>query len=205
MIKSIVFDMGGVLLDFDIDKTLKEYFSPENSELIKKEVFLSELWKELDRGTVTFDEALPLMLPKLPEETHALVSEMEADFYPYMPPFDDMPEFIKEVKASGYKVYLLSNASVRVFDHYFDIPALSLMDGLFVSALYKVIKPEREIYERFCEKFSLKPKECFFIDDNECNITAAKEFGMEGFVYKAHDIKGLKAALKNAGVKFRED
>ncbi len=200
-----MFDMGGVILDFDVKKTLNEYFSPEHSDLIRKEVFESELWKELDRGTRTFDEVLPLMLSRLPEETHALVTEMEADFYPYMPPFDDMLEFIKSVKASGYKVYLLSNASPRVFDHYFDIPALLLMDGLFVSAMYKVIKPEKEIYEKFCEKFSLLPEECFFIDDNECNITAAKGFGMEGFVYKAHNIKGLKEALVSSGVKFRED
>lgn len=205
LIKNIVFDMGGVFLDLDITRTLNEYFPEEYSALIRAEVFESELWREIDRGTLRFDEALPLMLEKLPSEVHELITEMVTDFYPYMKPFDDMLEFVKEVKRAGYKTYLLSNASPRVFDHYLDIPQLPLMDGLFISALYKVIKPEKEIFERFCEKFGVKPEECFFIDDTACNIAAAKEFGMDGYVYKAHDIEGLRNALANAGVKFKEE
>lgn len=202
MIKNIVFDMGGVILDFNVQKTLDRYFPEEYRETVKKNVFDSELWRMLDRGTLEFSDALPLMLKTLPKETHALVTEMVTDFYPYMPPFDDMYDFISSVKKAGYKTYLLSNASVRVFDRFFDIPALSLLDGLFISALYGTIKPEKEIYEAFFKKFSLAPEECFFIDDNLVNIEAAKAFGMDGFVYRPHDIQGLKLKLLSLGVKI---
>ena len=202
MIRNIVFDMGGVILDFNVKKTVEEYFPEEYREIVKKNVFDSELWRSLDRGTLEFSEALPLMLKTLPKETHALVKDMVTDFYPYMPPFDDMYDFIALLKKAGYKTYLLSNASVRVFDRFFNIPALSLLDGLFISALYGYIKPEKEIYEAFFKKFSLVPEECFFIDDNAVNIEAAKKLGMDGYVYKAPDISDLKTRLSSLGVKI---
>lgn len=202
MIRNIVFDMGGVILDFNVKKTVEEYFPEEYREIVKKNVFDSELWRSLDRGTLEFSEALPLMLKTLPKETHALVKDMVTDFYPYMPPFDDMYDFIASLKKAGYKTYLLSNASVRVFDRFFNIPALSLLDGLFISALYGYIKPEKEIYEAFFKKFSLVPEECFFIDDNAVNVEAAKKLGMDGYVYKAPDISGLKTRLSSLGVKI---
>ena len=89
-----------------------------------------------------------------------------------------------------------------LFDRLFNIPALSLLDGLFISALYGYIKPEKEIYEAFFKKFSLVPEECFFIDDNAVNIEAAKKLGMDGYVYKAPDISGLKTRLSSLGVKI---
>ena len=98
-------------------------------------------------------------------------------------------------------MYLLSNATPRFFDRYLDIPALTLMDGYFISALYKLLKPQREIYEAFCNKFSLKAEECFFIDDMPQNIQGAKDYGMSGFVFKK-DIQALEKALNDEGVEF---
>lgn len=202
MIKNIVFDMGGVLIDFNFRRTLNEYFKPEYHDVLKEEVFESDLWNKLDRGILRSEDAIPGILHKIPEETRGLISEMVSDFYDYMPPFPDMVPFINRLKAAGYNVYLLSNATPRFFDRYLDIPAISLMDGLFVSCVYKLLKPQREIYEAFCNKFSLKPEECFFIDDMPRNIEGAKNYGMSGFVFKAPDTTELEKALNAEGVVF---
>ncbi len=202
MIKNIVFDMGGVLIDFNFRKTLNEYFKPEYHDILKKEVFEADLWNKLDRGVLRAEDAIPGILTKIPGETRELISQMVSDFYDYMPPFPDMVPFIKRLKAAGYNVYLLSNATPRFFDRYLDIPAISLMDGLFVSCVYKLLKPQREIYEAFCNKFSLKAEECFFIDDMPRNIEGAKNFGMSGFVFKAPDTTELEKALNAEGVVF---
>lgn len=194
--------MGGVLIDYNPKKTITTYFPEEYHDVLMREVFDSELWHKLDGGLLRHDEAVPIVLPKIPEETIPLIKEMLTDFYPYMPPFPEMFDFVKRIKNAGYNVYLLSNATPRFFDNYLSIPALTLMDGFFISALYKMLKPQKEIYEAFCNKFSLKPDECFFIDDLSRNIEGAKKYGMKGFVFKITDLKSLENALNAEGVIF---
>jgi putative hydrolase of the HAD superfamily len=201
MIKNIVFDMGGVILDFNLKKTVTQEFAPEYHDVIYEHVFgENSVWKTLDEGIYTFDQVIPGILEKLPPEIHEKISAMVTDFYDYMPPFPETYELIKELKEKGYKIYLLSNATPRFFDRFLDIPAFEYFDGLFISALYKLLKPNREIYEAFCNKFSLDPTECFFIDDLEANIEGAKKYGMQGFQFKAPDTTELRKALREQGV-----
>ena len=202
MIKNVVFDMGGVLIDFNLLKTMNKCFSEEYHEILTEKVFGGQFWRELDRGILKSADVIPTILPEIPEDTRQLVAEMISDFYPYMPVYEEMYDFVKRIKDAGYNVYLLSNATARFFDRYLDIPAISLMDGMFISCVYKLLKPEREIYEAFCNKFSLVPEECFFIDDMPQNIEGAKAYGMKGYVYKAPDYSGLEKALNAEGVVF---
>lgn len=201
MIKNIVFDMGGVILDFNLKKTVEAEFSTEYHNVIYEHVFgENSVWKTLDEGIYTFDQVIPGILEKIPQEIHEKITEMVTDFYDYMPPFKETYELIKELKNNGYPIYLLSNATPRFFDRYLDIPAFEFFDGFFISSCYKLLKPNKEIYEAFCNKFSLKPEECFFIDDLEANIKGAKDYGMSGFVFSAPDTDSLKLALREAGV-----
>ena len=201
LIKNIVFDMGGVLIDFNFDRTLKEYYPEKYHDILNQLVFKNDVWRRMDGGFERSDDVIARVVPLLPEETRQLMSGMISDFYPYMPAIDGMADLIKRLKKAGYSVYLLSNATPRFFDRYLDIPALTLMDGYFISALYKLLKPQREIYEAFCNKFSLKAEECFFIDDMPQNIQGAKDYGMSGFVFKK-DIQALEKALNDEGVDF---
>ena len=193
--------MGGVLIDFNFDRTLKEYYPEKYHDILNQLVFKNDVWRRMDGGFERSDDVIARVVPLLPEETRQLMSGMISDFYPYMPAIDGMADLIKRLKKAGYSVYLLSNATPRFFDRYLDIPALTLMDGYFISALYKLLKPQREIYEAFCNKFSLKAEECFFIDDMPQNIQGAKDYGMSGFVFKK-DIQALEIALNDEGVEF---
>ena len=193
--------MGGVLIDFNFDRTLKEYYPEKYHDILNQLVFKNDVWRRMDGGFERSDDVIERVVPQLPEETRQLMSGMISDFYPYMPTIDGMADLIKRLKKAGYSVYLLSNATPRFFDRYLDIPALTLMDGYFISALYKLLKPQREIYEAFCNKFSLKAEECFFIDDMPQNIQGAKDYGMSGFVFKK-DIQALEKALNDEGVDF---
>ena len=193
--------MGGVLIDFNFDRTLKEYYPEKYHNILNQLVFKNDVWRRMDGGFERSDDVIARVVPLLPEETRQLMSGMISDFYPYMPAIDGMADLIKRLKKAGYSVYLLSNATPRFFDRYLDIPALTLMDGYFISALYKLLKPQREIYEAFCNKFSLKAEECFFIDDMPQNIQGAKDYGMSGFVFKK-DIQALEKALNDEGVEF---
>lgn len=202
LVKNIVFDMGGVIIDFNARKMLEDNFPEEYYEVIDREVFHNEIWNKLDAGIERSEYAIPKILPKLPEAVREKTAELLNDAYPYMKPYDNMVDFIKRLKAAGYRVYLLSNATPRFFDRYLDIPALTLMDGFFISSVYKLLKPQPEIYAAFCNKFGVCAEECFFIDDMPQNIKGAKKFGMKGFVYKAPDTTELEKALNAEGVIF---
>ena len=193
--------MGGVLIDFNFDRTLKEYYPEKYHDILNQLVFKNDVWRRMDGGFERSEDVIKRVIPQLPEEIRELMTGMISDFYPYMPAIDGMADLIIRLKKAGYSVYLLSNATPRFFDRYLDIPALTLMDGYFISALYKLLKPQREIYEAFCNKFSLKAEECFFIDDMPQNIQGAKDYGMHGFVFNK-DINELEKALNAHGVEF---
>ncbi len=200
MIKNIIFDMGGVLIDYNPEKTLYGLFDSDTAQLLLHEIFRNEIWSEKDRGTVSAEDIIKLKAPVIPDSVFEKVCEMVLNFYPYMPPFEKMYDLIKLLKEKGYGIYLLSNASSDFHERRKGIPALSLFDGVLISADYKLIKPEREIYLALYEKFSLKPEECFFIDDVQKNIDAAKATGMDGHCYCHGDIEILKKDLLAKGI-----
>lgn len=200
MIKNIVFDMGGVLIDYNPEKTLYGLFDKETADVLLREIFRNKIWADKDRGIIMPDEIMALKKNSIPEAVYEKTSEMVENFYPYMPPFENMYGFVKELKDNGYGIYLLSNASSDFHERRKDIPALSLFDGVLISADHKLLKPEREIYEALYEKFSLNPDECFFIDDVQANIDGAKAAGMDGHCYSHGDIEILRNALREKGV-----
>ena len=200
MIKNIIFDMGGVLIDYNPEKTLYSLFDKETADILLREIFRNDIWSLKDRGMIFPDEIMERKKGVIPEVVFEKTCEMVNNFYPYMPPFEKMYDFIKQLKDNGYGIYLLSNASSDFHERREGIPALSLFDGVLISADYKLLKPEKEIYLALYEKFSLKPEECFFIDDVQKNIDGAKATGMDGHCYYHGDIEILKKDMKDKGI-----
>ena len=58
-------------------------------------------------------------------------------------------------------------------------PIFQLLEGQVISSEEKIIKPDRAIYERICQKYNLKPEECLFADDRMENVEAAQRFEMQ--------------------------
>lgn len=194
--------MGGVLIDYNPEKTLYSMFDKETADILLREIFRNSLWADKDRGTVFPDDIMRMKKDAIPSEVYGKVCEMVENFYPYMPPFEKMYDLVRQLKENGYGIYLLSNASSDFHERRSGIPALSLFDGVLISADYKLLKPEKEIYLALYEKFSLNPEECFFIDDVQKNIEGARATGMDGHCYYHGDIEILKAALKEKGIKL---
>lgn len=202
MIKNIIFDMGGVLIDYNPEKTVREHFSKEHGEIFLREILRNPVWNDKDRGILFPDEIMEMKKSVIPAEIFDKASEMVHNFYPYMPPFEKMCELVKELKEKGCGIYLLSNASSDFHERRDGIPALQYFDGVIISADYKLLKPEKEIYETLFEKFSLNPEECFFIDDVQQNIDGARAAGMDGHCYGHGDVEILRAALREKGIEI---
>lgn len=202
MIKNIIFDMGGVLIDYNPEKALYSLFDKNTADILLREIFRNQIWNDKDRGIIFPEQIMEQKKNAIPTEVFDKTSEMVHNFYPYMPPFEKMYDFIKQLKENGYGIYLLSNASSDFHERRSGIPALSLFDGVLISADYKLLKPEKEIYMALYEKFSLIPEECYFIDDVQKNIDGSKATGMDGHCYYHGDIEILRAAMIEKGIKI---
>ena len=194
--------MGGVLIDYNPEKSLYALFSKEYADILLKEIFRNQVWADKDRGIIFPEDIMEQKRSAIPESVYEKVAEMVNNFYPYMPPFENMYDFVKQLKDNGYGIYLLSNASSDFHERRSGIPALSLFDGVLISADYKLLKPEKEIYEALYEKFSLDPAECYFIDDVQKNIDGAKATGMDGHCYYHGDIEILRKAMQEKGIRI---
>ncbi|MBR2869099.1 MAG: HAD family phosphatase [Clostridia bacterium] len=196
MIKNIVFDMGGVLIDYNPEKTLYGMFDKEIADILLKEVFRNPLWSDKDRGIIMPDEIMEKVRDRIPESVYDKTCEMVDNFYPYMPPFEKMEGFVRMLKEKGFGIYLLSNASHDFHERRKGIPALAMFDGVIVSADHKLLKPEKEIYEKLYDTFGLRPEECFFIDDVAANIEGAAATGMQGHCYHHGNLEILIEDMK---------
>ena len=204
MIKNILFDMGNVLIHFDRRVFLDRLdISEEDKQLLLREVFLSVEWVQMDRGTLSEETAEPLMCQRLPEHLHDAVHQLVSCWDEPMLPVAGMAELVQELKENGYGIYLLSNASVRQHEYWPQIPGWQFFDGKIISADEKVMKPHPDYYLRALEKFSLIPRECFFIDDVPANIEGALYCGIPGTVFHK-DVTLLRRQLRAAGVDVTE-
>lgn len=196
MTKNIVFDMGQVLIRWQPEYYLSQgQFSDEDKALMRKEVFRSVEWVQLDRGSISLEEGAACMRSRLPEHLHSAVWEYAIDWYRWpMVPMPGMEDLARELKGKGYGIYLLSNCSLPLRQHYHRIPGIEVFDGVFISSEHRLLKPQHEIFEKFFATFSLTPEECFFIDDAVTNIEGALECGMPGAVFRG-DAEELRAEL----------
>lgn len=198
MIRNIVFDMGKVLVEYDAMRVCRHHIEDAaDREAVCTAVFVSPEWMLLDMGVIPEEQAMKQICGRLPERLHEAAHLCMRDWHKYcMSAVEEMEPVVRELKRRGFGIYLCSNASLRLPQCYRDvIPAIDCFDGVLFSAEEKLLKPQKEIYERLFEKFDLKPEECFFIDDLQLNIDGAKACGMDGYCFADRDVEKLKKVL----------
>ena len=190
MIKNVVFDLGRVIYTFWPREDLKNLgFDKKREDLFMSRVFGGNYWVEMDRGTYTINELLPMLtreFPDMADDIKLVFDGKWADRVIQIIP--ENLEFYYEVKNRGFRVYILSNfpscqfAHVRARDEF-----LNDADGIVVSAHEKLIKPDPAIYQCLLGRYNLVPQETIFIDDMPQNIEAAEKLNIKGIVFKDLD------------------
>lgn len=201
MIRHIVFDMGQVLIQWRPELLAARLEIPEEDiPALCRAVFGSVEWIQLDRGTVSKEDALKAMCRDLPERLHSGAEELVRGWWkrPLLP-VPGMEALIGELKGLGYGIYLLSNASSELHEYFHHIPGSQYFDGKIVSADWKLLKPQHEIYETLFREYDLRSEECFFIDDLAANVEGARYAGMDGAVFDG-DLSHLRGRLNAAGI-----
>ena len=206
MIRNIVFDMGNVLIRWCPEVFIDRLGIPEEDRpALLQEVFTSVDWIQLDRGTISAGEALEAMQANLPERLHPVAEELVNGWWKLeLRPMEGMEQLLGELKELGYGIYLLSNATVRQPEYFPLIPGSQYFDGQIISAQWKLLKPQHEIYETLLREYGLRAEECFFVDDLNINIEGALCAGMSGAVFNG-DAARLRRDLRRAGVPVKTD
>jgi len=183
-IRNIVFDLGGVLLEWNIDKILSVVSdSPEARAAIKKAVFLHPDWLELDRGTLKEEDAIVSFRRRSGrplEEMKKLMHVVKESLVP----LPDSMKLLDELRQKGLDVYCLSNMHEKSWELIrtrFDF--WDKFKGIVISCTLKMVKPEPQIFEYLLSTYHLDPRQTIFIDDHERNIVAAEKFGIHGIFF----------------------
>lgn len=196
MIRNIIFDMGNVLIKFVPSQIVEELGleSKEDEELLLRTVFHSGEWHQTDLGAMTEIDLWNSVSQKLPKHLLPYAYDIILEWDKDMVPVPGMDDFVRTCKEKGYKIYLLSNASLRQPLYFPRIPGNQYFDGTVISAILGICKPDRRIYEYLLFKYGLKAEECVFIDDLPANIEAANEVGIHGILFDG-DVQNLKKSL----------
>ena len=192
--KNIIFDFGNVIGKFDGKYIMQQFCgSEEDCSLLCSVIY--KKWGELDKGTLDYDEYIKECLAALPERLADPTRAFFKDWPRYITPKEGTLRFINELVERNVPVYLLSNAPTYFAEWARQYEVLKKFSGVVFSAPLKTAKPDLAMYHYLFRTYSLKPEECFFIDDLERNIEAGKSLGMDGIIFTG-DIEEVKKAVE---------
>lgn len=198
-LRAIVFDMGNVLMTFD-----GPYFAscftdtPEDAALLNDALFGAPIWALLDSGTVSHETALRVATAHLPERLRPNVEKCFRHWPELSEPLENVNDLAIRLKGEGYQIYVLSNANVNIMEQLGHAPATPHLDGVVVSGIERVMKPDPAIFLLLCERYGLAPEECIFIDDNADNCEGARVAGMHAYHFTG-DAAELAATIRALG------
>lgn len=187
-IDTIIFDLGGVLVDWKPEYLYRKVFNG-NEKKVKwflKNVCTSA-WNAEQDGGRTIEEGIKYKIAEFPEHEELIRLYYEQWHQMFSGPIEENVELFKKLKASGnYKIYALTNWSAEKWDKALELfPFFKFFDGVVVSGQEKMRKPFPEIYKLTVDKFAINPEKAIFIDDNEENVIAAMALKINGIHYKS--------------------
>ena len=199
MEKTIVFDLGGVLVDWNPRYLYRSVFNDD----AKMNHFLANIctgnWNELQDAGRSIQEATEVLVGHFPE--YEFYIRMFYGEWQKMlnGPIDGTVDILKTLKNKEYRILALTNWSAETFPialGLFDF--LHWFDDVLVSGKEKLIKPDPAIFNLLIKRYSLDPAQTIFIDDNIKNVTAAKEVGLDAIHFTDPHI--LRLQLNERGI-----
>jgi 2-haloacid dehalogenase len=203
-IDAVVFDLGGVLIDWDPRHLYRKLFDGDEAAM---ERFLAEVcthdWNaRLDAGR-SFEEAVTELAAAHPDQAELIRAWWTR--WPEMlgGAFEGTLAIMRELRAAGMRTYALSNWSAETFPTTRGrFPFLDEMDGIVISGELKVAKPEPAIFHVLLSRHGLTPASTVFIDDWDRNVAVASDLGM--IAVRFFDAEQLRHDLRGLGLPLAE-
>ena len=201
MIKNIIFDLGGVLIDWNPEYVYLDVF---NRDKKKMNWFFKTICTE--KWNLNQDAGYPL--EKATNDLIKLYPRHKSHIEMYYGRWEEMlggeikkSVWILKKLISQFEVYALTNWSNETFPVALKrFKFLYLFKDIIVSGKEKLIKPDPKIFELATIRFKIKPSETIFIDDNLNNIITAKK--MNFITHHFKNPEKLIIDLNNYGIKI---
>jgi len=204
MIKSVISDLGKVIIFFDnhiFFRKIEKYCPYSLSEILDKVARNMELVSSFDKGRIT-----PVEFYRKVKKTLKAKIDFEQFYAIYNDIFWLNPpvlEILKKLKPQ-YRLVLLSNTDQMRFSFITKkLPQILLFDAYVLSFEVGYMKPESEIYHIALEKAGATAGECLFIDDRQENIEAAQRMGINCIHFQAET--NLQVELKKRGLNLEKE
>ena len=185
MIKNVLFDLGGVLIDLDVNLSLKAMYALTDGNVSRTHITAggllgghdSKLINKYQVGAVTTDEFVSAVLSSCKPGTTR--EDVEMAWFAMLLGIDkEKRNLLKRLKERNMGIYVLSNINELHVDWVMKYcPELQYADGLYFSNEIHLAKPDRRCYELVVRESGIKPSETLYIDDLLPNINAGMEAG----------------------------
>lgn len=194
MLKQVVFDLGGVVVDYDPHSYLADRFLNKPLEdFLYEKIFASDTWRDLNAGRITLARATELILAACGTRRYEGQMVLD-DWRDMLTTKRDTVRLMEELKNAGYPLYYLSDISQDVLDIFRRRKSfMPLFSGGAASCEEQLLKPDPAFFRVLLERYHLQPSETVFIDDRKENIDAANALGMTAIPFR--DSKDLRQTL----------
>jgi 2-haloacid dehalogenase len=184
--RAVVFDLGGVLLDWNPRHLYRKMFDDEDAmERFLSEVCTMEWHHAHDLGVPAEQTAAPLIAAH-PEHAAHIRAWTERSEEMLSGPIDGSVEILRDLRAAGLPCYALTNMETWTYpgrrERY---PFLRWFDGTVVSGFEGVAKPDPRVFELLLDRFGLAAADTLLIDDSPVNVRAARELGMQALEFES--------------------
>ena len=197
MIRNIIFDIGGVLLNYN-PKTYLDKLNIEESKrkTLNDIIFHNPKWRDCLNGFISNSELIEYLVKENQKYKSEIEQILSKENLKYMlPPKQEMIEYYKTLKQKGYKIYLCSNITKDTYNYIKDsFEIIRVADGGVFSCFENISKPNVEIYQKLIEKYKLDIEKSILIDDTKRNIISANDIGLKGILF--NNIEDIKKILK---------
>jgi len=194
----VVFDIGGVLLDWDPRYLYRKIFDdPERMEWFLSEVCTPAWNLEQDRGR-PWAKAVAERIALYPDHADAIRAFDERWVETVSQPIMSNVALLEKLRGKGVPTYAITNFSAEKYDVAREVfPFLNGFDGMIVSGVEHLLKPDPAIYQLLLDRYHLKAADCLFIDDVVKNANAARAIGMHAHHYVSSE--NLAQELRQQG------
>lgn len=183
-ISAVVFDLGGVLIDWDPRYLYRQLFADRD----EMEDFLSRIctpdWHRAHDLGGDITESCERLARQHPGHRDMIMAWAQRGDEMAPGQLDEAVEVLRQLRATGTPCYALSNMEPQMFTvRRARFPFMNWFDGHVISGLEGVAKPDRRIFEILLRRHELRPTSTVFIDDSPLNIAVALELGMHAVQY----------------------
>lgn len=198
--RSVVFDLGGVLLDWNPRYLYRKLFDGDDAAM---ERFLAEVctmeWHHAHDLGVPAERNVTALAQQHPDQAELIWAWSRRSEEMVAGPIEGTVELLAALKEAGTPCYALTNMERETYPlRKRRFPFLSWFDGTVVSGFEGVAKPDPAIFELLLDRFDLDPAATIFTDDSPANVKAAQSVGMQAVEFVSPE--RLRRRLEDAGL-----